>query len=106
MNLNQFNNKYVDDKLEFLCDFELILGIVMTYSQFNSNIRVLYVFLGFLKNIWKYLIIVVFVHYFGSRCKIVSNVFDHLWNQLQARQGPNPKTSVQFYSRYAYAQAG
>ncbi len=27
----------------------------MTYSQFNSNIRVLCVFLGFLKNTWKYL---------------------------------------------------
>jgi hypothetical protein len=26
----------------------------------------------------KYLIIVVFVHCFGNRCKIVSNVFDHL----------------------------
>ncbi len=55
---------------------------------------------------WVYVIIVVFVHCFGSRCKIVSNVFNHLWNQLQARQGPDPKTSVQFYSRYAYAQAG
>jgi hypothetical protein len=27
MNLNQFNNKYVHDKLELLCDFELILGL-------------------------------------------------------------------------------
>jgi len=31
-------------------------GIVVTYSQFDSNIRVLYVFVGFLKNTWKYLI--------------------------------------------------
>jgi hypothetical protein len=30
--------------------------IVVTYSQFDSNIRVFYVFLGFLKNTWKYLI--------------------------------------------------
>ncbi len=30
--------------------------IVVTYFQFDSNIRVLYVFLGFLKNTWKYLI--------------------------------------------------
>jgi hypothetical protein len=30
--------------------------IVVTYAQFDSNIRVLYVFLGFLKNTWKYLI--------------------------------------------------
>jgi hypothetical protein len=29
--------------------------IVVTYFQFDSNIRILYVFLGFLKNIWKYL---------------------------------------------------
>jgi hypothetical protein len=28
----------------------------VTYFQFDSNIRVLYVFLGFLKNTWKYLI--------------------------------------------------
>jgi hypothetical protein len=27
-----------------------ILGIVVTYAQFDSNIRVLYVFLGFKKN--------------------------------------------------------
>ncbi len=27
-----------------------IIFIVVTYAQFNSNIRVLYVFLGFLKN--------------------------------------------------------
>jgi hypothetical protein len=32
-----------------------VLNIVVTYSQFDSNIRVLYVFLGFLKNTWKYL---------------------------------------------------
>jgi hypothetical protein len=32
-----------------------ILVIVVTYSQFDSNIRVLYIFLGFLKNTWKYL---------------------------------------------------
>jgi hypothetical protein len=30
--------------------------IVVTYAQFDSNIRVLYIFLGFLKNTWKYLI--------------------------------------------------
>jgi hypothetical protein len=30
--------------------------IVVTYSQFDSNIRVFYVFLGFFKNTWKYLI--------------------------------------------------
>jgi hypothetical protein len=30
----------------------LISTIVVTYSQFDSNIRVLYVFLGFLKNTW------------------------------------------------------
>ncbi len=30
--------------------------IVMTYSQFDSNICVFYIFLGFLKNTWKYLI--------------------------------------------------
>jgi hypothetical protein len=30
--------------------------IVVTYFQFDSNIHVLYVFLGFLKNTWKYLI--------------------------------------------------
>jgi len=29
--------------------------IVVTYSQFDSNIHILYVFLGFLKNTWKYL---------------------------------------------------
>jgi hypothetical protein len=28
----------------------------VTYSQFDSNIHVFYVFLGFLKNTWKYLI--------------------------------------------------
>jgi hypothetical protein len=65
----------------------------VTYAQFDSNIRVLYV-LGFKKNTWKYLIIVVFFHCFGSRCKIVSNVFDHFWNQLQVRQGLDPKSSV------------
>ncbi len=31
-------------------------AIVVTYSQFDSNICVFYVFLGFLKNTWKYLI--------------------------------------------------
>jgi hypothetical protein len=30
--------------------------IVVTYFQFDSNIQVFYVFLGFLKNTWKYLI--------------------------------------------------
>jgi hypothetical protein len=30
--------------------------IVVTYFQFDSNIRILYVFLGILKNTWKYLI--------------------------------------------------
>jgi hypothetical protein len=35
--------------------FWKLLDIVVTYSQFDSNIRVLYVFLGFLKNTWKYL---------------------------------------------------
>jgi hypothetical protein len=107
----QFENKLRKNGGEktMLCllyENSMVLGIVVTYSQFDSNIRVLYVFLGFLKNTWKYLIIVVFVHCFGSRCKIVSNVFNHLWNQLQARQRPDPKTSVQFYSRYAYAQTG
>jgi hypothetical protein len=32
------------------------LTIVVTYSQFDSNIRVFYIFLGFLKNTRKYLI--------------------------------------------------
>ncbi len=32
-----------------------MIYIVVTYSQFDSNIRVLYIFLGFLKNTWKYL---------------------------------------------------
>jgi hypothetical protein len=31
-------------------------SIVVTYFQFDSNICVLYVFLGFFKNTWKYLI--------------------------------------------------
>jgi hypothetical protein len=30
--------------------FYMLKGIVVTYAQFDSNIRVLYVFLGFLKN--------------------------------------------------------
>jgi hypothetical protein len=30
----------------------MFFSIVVTYSQFDSNIRVLYVFLGFLKNTW------------------------------------------------------
>jgi hypothetical protein len=51
-------------------NFWTIVFIVVTYSQFNSNIRVLYVFLGFLKNTWKYL-----------------KIFDHLclwvWAQLK-----------------------
>ncbi len=34
----------------------LDFSIVVTYSQFDSNIRVFYVFLGFKKNTWKYLI--------------------------------------------------
>jgi hypothetical protein len=34
----------------------LIQCMVVTYAQFDSNIHVLYVFLGFLKNTWKYLI--------------------------------------------------
>ncbi len=36
--------------------FCMHLTIVVTYFQFDSNIRILYVFLGFLKNTWKYLI--------------------------------------------------
>ncbi len=39
-----------------LCNFKAIKNIVVTYSQFDSNIRVFYVFLGFLKNILKYFI--------------------------------------------------
>jgi hypothetical protein len=31
-------------------DFLMCLTIVVTYAQFDSNIRVLYVFLGFFKN--------------------------------------------------------
>ncbi len=35
----------------------------MTYFQFDSNIRVLYVFLGFLKNTWKYFFLSTFEKY-------------------------------------------
>jgi hypothetical protein len=39
--------------LEFICEkisSNFLNNIVVTYFQFDSNIRVLYVFLGFLKN--------------------------------------------------------
>jgi hypothetical protein len=36
--------------------FVRVVGIVVTYSQFDSNIRVFYVFLGFFRNILKYFI--------------------------------------------------
>jgi hypothetical protein len=49
-------------------------SIVVTYSQFDSNIRVLYVFLGFLKNTWKYFFLSTFekysyfvCHYYGGK---------------------------------------
>jgi hypothetical protein len=37
--------------------------IVVTYSQFDSNIRVFYVFLGFFKNTWKYFFLSTFEKY-------------------------------------------
>jgi hypothetical protein len=58
-------------------------NIVVTYTEFDSNIRVFYVFLGFLKNTWKYLIqrpiFKPLYHYnvFLKYLKIL--LFGHLW---------------------------
>jgi hypothetical protein len=50
----------------------------VTYFQFDSNIRVLYVFLGFLKNTWKYLIqrpIFKPLYNYNAFKKILENTF-------------------------------
>jgi hypothetical protein len=60
--------------------------IVVTYFQFDSNIRVLYVFLGFFKNTWKYLIQrpifkpLYNYNVFFKYLKIL--LFEHLWKIL------------------------
>ncbi len=55
-------------------------NIVVTYSQFDSNIRVFYVFLGFLKNTWKYFFLSTFekysyfvCHYYETKDKLKLN---------------------------------
>ncbi len=82
----------------------LQFNIVVTYSHFDSNIRVLYVFLGFLKNNWKYLkilyhrclwvwaqlklsllsvLFIVFTYFMYSHFQILKYLkillFEHLW---------------------------
>ncbi len=51
-------------------------SIVVTYSQFDSNIHVFYVFLGYLKNTWKYLIqrpIFKPLYFYNAFFKILEN---------------------------------
>jgi len=52
------------------------MSIVVTYAQFASNIRVLYVFLGFFENTWKYLIqrpIFKPLYHYNAFLKILEN---------------------------------
>jgi hypothetical protein len=67
-------------KMFKLTPLSVLSPIVLTYSQFDSNIHVLYVFLGFLKNTWKYLIIVVFGfgHNLSSACSAFCSSYSHI----------------------------
>jgi hypothetical protein len=54
-----------------------IIVLVVTYSQFDSNIRVFYVFLGFKKNILKYFIqrpIFKPLYFYNDFFKILENI--------------------------------
>jgi hypothetical protein len=57
-------------------------SIVVTYSQFDSNICVFYVFLGFFRNILKYFIqrpIFKPLYFYNDFLKILENTFfEHL----------------------------
>jgi hypothetical protein len=49
--IRTFHHFSFDIVLAIINNYRAHLIIVVTYSQFDSNIRVLYVFWGFLKNI-------------------------------------------------------
>jgi hypothetical protein len=62
-----------------LTQIKNVFTIVVTYSQFDSNICVFYVFLGFLKNTWykgQFSSLCIFIMFFFKYLKIL--LFEHL----------------------------
>ncbi len=73
-------------------------SIVVTYFQFDSNIRVFYVFLGFLKNTWKYLIqrpIFKPLYFYNAFLKILENT--SFW-------APSKNTRISYVTTMRWSQ--